>query len=232
MSQLQLEVDHESSALTGTADRRAWRRYDTEGSISLEVLIPSLRQRVKARVVDISQGGVRFLCNLAVELGAMIRVMIPGSGKSHSEVMACVMHSTVQANGEWILGCTFCAELADDDLSHLGARKQLSTRNDQRLFERYPVKGHAWVAPVSHKYPSETEGSILNISPTGIGLLTEQQLEPGCLLNVRLTNEQGKSVITLLASVVYLHTEENKPYTIGCNFIRELTEKELRSVLE
>ena len=72
---------------------------------------------------------------------------------------------------------------------------------------------------------------MLNISANGIGLSVHPSLHAGALVNVELLDRTGRMVRTILACVVHTTERSGGDYAIGCNFIRELREEELQSLL-
>jgi hypothetical protein len=72
---------------------------------------------------------------------------------------------------------------------------------------------------------------VLNISATGIGLVVNPDVETGALLNVDLFDKSGRKVCAILACAVHSSQGSTGEHAVGCNFIRELTEEELESLL-
>jgi hypothetical protein len=68
---------------------------------------------------------------------------------------------------------------------------------------------------------------VLDISPNGMGLLVNRPVEVGTLLNIDLEGGTGRGITTILACVVHV-TPRDGQYSLGCNFIRELSEEELK----
>jgi len=48
---------------------------------------------------------------------------------------------------------------------------------------------------------------------------------------VQLHDVDGKVARTMLACVVHVTTQTSGPWALGCNFIRQLTEEELKSLI-
>ena len=76
------------------------------------------------------------------------------------------------------------------------------------------------------------QAPIRNLSECGIGLLLDQQLEPGILLALELHNPSQPLCRTLLAVVVYAEPDPQGDWLIGCQFASLLTEGELQAFCE
>src|SRR5262249_57524342 len=71
---------------------------------------------------------------------------------------------------------------------------------------------------------------VVNISANGIGLLLDRPVENGTLLSLALRSPTTHSSHTILACVVHV-TSRPGEWTVGCNFIRELSEADLKALL-
>ena len=80
-------------------------------------------------------------------------------------------------------------------------------------------------APKQEPWPVQ----VLNVSSSGIGLLASRTIEPGTLLNLEL--HRGSDGHTMLACVVHVTPQGDGRLGLGCNFIRELTEDEMKTLL-
>jgi hypothetical protein len=70
--------------------------------------------------------------------------------------------------------------------------------------------------------------AVHDVSIAGIGLWMDKCLVPGTLLHVDLPENHG---ISLLACVAHARCVKNGTWALGCSFIRDLTEQELRRFL-
>lgn len=98
-------------------------------------------------------------------------------------------------------------------------------------------------ASVRH-YPSEKFSQVMvakrgrpwkamihDLSRTGIGLVMNQTFEPETMLAVELQSPDMELLYTVLTKVVRSVPRPNGAFLIGCAFVRELTEEELRNLL-
>jgi hypothetical protein len=73
-------------------------------------------------------------------------------------------------------------------------------------------------------------GKVVNISASGLALLVDEPLEAGALLSIHLP-QRARGVLTILACVVHTTDRGDGQQIAGCNFIRELSESDLLSLL-
>jgi PilZ domain len=213
-------------------DRRVRVRYPSNVEVNFEPLNGSAGPRLSARVRNISLSGVNLLVNRPFQPGDLLSIELPAAeGRANSTVLACVVHASAQ-DGEWAVGCTFSHELSDEDLQPFGAKRERpSTPDDARSWVRFPVNVTAVcqeaMAPNQPPWPVQ----VLNISSSGIGMLVSRTVEPGTLLSLELHRNTEQAGHTILACVVHVTPQTDGRLALGCNFIRELTDEELKSLL-
>jgi hypothetical protein len=83
---------------------------------------------------------------------------------------------------------------------------------------------------VSSSEGEPRRGKVVNISASGLALLVDEPLEVGSLLSVDLP-QRTRGVLTILACVVHTTDRSDGQQIAGCNFIRELSERDLLSLL-
>jgi hypothetical protein len=212
-------------------DRRVWVRFPSEVTTTYaRNLVPGNEETAVIR--DISQGGVKLEVDKPHKEGEMLTVGLPGSaGHSPLSVLACVVHCVAAGENRWSLGCNFSQELSDADLSAFGAARTPTVvdGSEQRAYQRYKVTVHAHytVVPADEDIPPRP-AHVHDISATGMGLLTDEDVPAGTLLNTKL---QGSGEpFTILACVVRVVDQENGQHLVGCSFIRELPEEVLKGL--
>jgi hypothetical protein len=183
-----------------------------------------------ARVRNISRGGINLVLKRAFEPGTLLSVDLPGSALT-IEVLACVVRCEELEEESWELGCTFAAELSDEDLQLFGARREKPALPDQRGWVRYPCRAEATYQVVRTPEPSgQHAAEVLDISAGGIALQVSGGLAVGELLSLELRRD-GAVVLTTLASVVRTAISADGRLLAGCNFIRELEEEQIQGLL-
>jgi c-di-GMP-binding flagellar brake protein YcgR len=213
-------------------DRRLWVRHALDLSGSLRLDEKHASEKVLAKVRDLSLGGANLLVDRPVKPGEMVTLELAADDAEIRTVLACVVRSASQGEGQWSLGCVFARELSDEDLGRFGAKKLPAAENDdKRTWIRFSCELHAAYRRVGDPTNQSHPAQVLNISANGIGLSVAQPLIGGSLLNVDLLDQAGQLARTILACVVHTTHRAGGDYAVGCNFIRELSEEELQSLL-
>jgi c-di-GMP-binding flagellar brake protein YcgR len=211
-------------------DRRMWVRYasDLQGQVQLTEKQGS--DKIQAHVRDLSVGGANLLVDRPLSPGHMLSLELPANKGSIRTVLACVVRAIPTEDGQWSLGCVFSRELDSDDLDSLGAKKVQAANEDQRIWVRFSCAVKARYRKFADPLAESRAVEVLDISASGIGLVVPS-LDAGSLLTVDLQDKNGRKVCSILACVVHTTRRAGGDYAVGCNFIRELSEEELQSLL-
>jgi hypothetical protein len=210
-------------------DRRVWVRFPSGLETTLQPARGPDGPRLGARVQDVSCGGIQLVVDRPFEAGDLVSVELPAAeGGPSSTVLACVVRSAAADGGAWSVGCTFAAELADDDLRLFGARRAKAPVTDQREWVRYPCRAQATFQVVrAPAAPAAAE--VLNLSAGGVGLRATADLPVGELLSVELRGGD-RPALTTLACVVRVTVDPDGTRLLGCNFIGELADDDLQAL--
>ena len=101
-------------------NHRATVRYRCAPATPGKVTVPQACESQRAWVVNLSKGGVGLTLSTPLPSGTPISIQMRGADlKQIFEFPAQVVHSTVQSNGEWMIGCEWLAPLSDQDLDAL-----------------------------------------------------------------------------------------------------------------
>jgi len=144
---------------------------------------------------------------------------------------ALIVRATPERDRQWSLGCVFSRELSSDELHAFETGKVETPPDDQRSWVRFSSRLSAHYRTVGEPADAAHAARVLNISPSGIGLAAHPSVKAGALLNVDLHDKDGHMVRTILACVVHTAQRDGGDYVVGCNFIRELTEEELNTLV-
>lgn len=102
------------------SDQRTWMRFPCNIQVAIQSIGGENGVRIPAQVLNISASGIGLLVKEAIETGVLLNVnLYGGPGKGDRTILACVVHVTTQAEGEWALGCNFIRELSEEDLHAL-----------------------------------------------------------------------------------------------------------------
>jgi hypothetical protein len=180
---------------------------------------------VNARVRDVSLGGANLIVDRPFETGQILSLHLPcKEGDDANIVLACVVRAQSDKPGEWALGCVFSRELTDEDMEGFGARRLRHAPGDQRTWVRF-------ACACSAQFDRVGDAENRSWKASGIGMMTEEAVEAGTLLNLELRNQQGQLVKTILACVVHVTHQTTGSWALGCNFIRQLSEQDLQQLI-
>ncbi len=231
-------VGRPAPAAAGTAvqevedERRVWVRYPADLETTYRPANQPNDMRLSARVRNISLGGIGLTVNQPFVPGDLLNVELPGATEqARCQVLACVVHAAPGNAGEWLLGCTFARELSNDDLEAFGARRQRAAPSDQRGWVRFACDVQATYQTVGASSSPPRPAKVLNLSASGVGLVVPAPVENGSLLSVELQPADGEFTRTMLACVVHQTAQAEGEWALGCNFIRSLSEEDLKALL-
>ena len=210
-------------------DRRAFPRHATD--IRTICRPVSEDGDVPAQIVDVSLGGIKIRVPRPIRVGTMVRIDLPRLGGPATTVLGCVMHSAEAARAEWEIGCNFSLELSEEEIRAFGGEKTQGAPADLRAWVRHTARGVVEYEVLPGDEEPPRMGHLVNLSPAGVGMLVDEKLEPGTALTVSLKRVDGLPERHLLACVVYQTERPDGMWAVGCNFLHELTEKELDELL-
>jgi hypothetical protein len=214
-------------------ERRVRVRYPANLETTLEPINSANTVRLSGRVRNISGTGLNLLVPHRFEPGSLLSIELPGTdGQPSYSVLACVVHATPRGEGQWALGCTFSRDVGDDVLRQLGGTRQKpATAEDSRTWMRFACDVKALCQIVADPEAEPWPVQVLNLSPTGIGLLVDRAIDTGTLLSLELQGHTETAAHTMLACVVHVTVQPDGQLALGCNFIRELSEAELLALV-
>jgi hypothetical protein len=100
--------------------RRAEARYHCGPATSGRLVREGESQPRRAWILNLSLSGVGLLLEEPLEAETLIVIHIKsGTTGARFELPARVVHATVQASGEWLVGCELAEKLSQDDLEAL-----------------------------------------------------------------------------------------------------------------
>jgi hypothetical protein len=211
-------------------DRRVWVRYPAEVETTGATAAEGGKPRFSAVVRNISVGGLNLAADREFVPGDLLTVELPGpTGQSTCTVLACVVHVRPDGEGQWSVGCTFARELTAEDLAPFGARRERA-EGDKRTWVRYACDVKANYQFVAFSELARRPAQVLNISASGVGLLVDHAVDTGTLLSVDLLSATGQSGKTMLSCVVHVTKQAESEWALGCNFITELSEQDLKEL--
>lgn len=212
-------------------ERRVWLRYAANLNIRCEEVNGDADATVPAQIDDISRGGIKVISRQRFEPGTVLSVELPAArGQTPLAVLACVVRAKPHGEREWAMGCRFSGELNEEHLQAFGAAKTRSETPDARGWTRFSCDANVFFQNVSREKSQRSIGRLLNISAAGMALQVPEDVAVGELLSTELRDAAGSSVVNILACVVHVQASD-EGRTLGCNFIRELSDKDLQALL-
>ncbi len=219
----------ENATVAPGDDQRLWDRFPSEVNVTCRPVGAATGMRFTARVRNASHGGINLIVPCEFVCGDLLSLELPGAdAQSSTTVLACVVHIARESPDAWSVGCNFSGELIDDELTTLGVRRSQASPADQRNWQRYDCDVQATVETVAGTRMDKQLVNVFNLSASGLALLLERSIEVGTLFSVELHKAAGKHT-TVLACAVHVTAREGK-WTVGCNFMRMLSEQELGSL--
>jgi PilZ domain len=211
-------------------ERRLWGRLPCDISTTCKPTRNRVADAIPGRVRNVSMSGACLHIPVAFSLGELFSLHLPGPKEESSDILACVVRCDALDERTWMVGCTFASPLDSQDLRRFDETAAEPSPSDRRRWERFPCQARATYQLVRAAEAGENYRAIIvNISGGGLALQPEQPLDVGDLLSVDLRHGD-EHVLTALASVVRTHRDESR-LVVGCNFIRELGEKNLARLL-
>ncbi len=161
-----------------TGDRRHADRAPSEATVICRAEAVGLKPTT-VQIRDVSCTGVSFYLDRALTPGTMVTLDVPGADGSAAAVLACVRHATEDPGPGWVIGCSFSIELGEAALAGFGVPYRAPQPPDQRRWVRAtPTTDRAVVQQLADHQAGPVLMGVVDLSPAGIGLLTESRLEP------------------------------------------------------
>lgn len=214
------------------AERRVWLRFAANLNVRCDPVGTPPEPGVYAVIGDISRGGILIIAPRRFEPGSILSVELPSSkGQPGIAALACVVRAQPHGESDWAMGCRFASELSDDQLQMFGAARERPPSTDPRAWSRFSCDARAIYHRVNDADdPIPRKARVLNMAAAGMALLVDEQINIGELLSTELQDAEGRPVLTILACVVRVQSV-SEGLILGCNFIRELGDKDLQALL-
>jgi PilZ domain len=119
--------------------------------------------------------------------------------------------------------------VSDNIATAVPDQDQVPASDDRRAGVRHLVNARATCRPLTDAAERPVwKGQVRDIANLGIGLLLTAHLKPGTLLDIDLANQQGNWIGAMRARVVHVEKLEEGFWLVGCAFVTELDDAELR----
>ena len=106
------------------------------------------------------------------------------------------------------------------------AADQSASECDHRVWLRFPSRQMTYCQPAASDDELCWSARVRDVSRSGLRLLAHHKFEQGTVLKIGSAIE-GAGISLVSARVVYIAPSPEGKWTMGCTFIRELSEEEL-----
>jgi hypothetical protein len=210
-------------------ERRFWVRYPSAVETWCRRRGAPEDQRVPARVVNVSMGGLNLLVGREFHTGDTLRVEVPSAAPRLVDVLVCVLHVTMLDNGEYSIGCVIIGELSDAEMEAVGAEWRRPMAHDHRHWIRYRTEATAIYEIVGESGTARSTAAVGDVSATGVALLVDEEVPVSTVLLVDLKPPDRQGPATKPACVVRVAPKEDGGWLLGCIFIRTLNKAEFKA---
>lgn len=213
-------------------ERRGASRIKATMTISCRPLDANGFSLGRGQVRDVSSLGVGFYYPRSLEVGSLLEIDLIKERRSHVyRTLARVVHVDTDASGAALIGCAFIHELTDHELRLFQAERAQPAHPDCRRWVRFPCNVET-VCYTSETAPGERRPArIVNISAGGVGLLLACQFSKGTLLRFLLPADVDHASRDLMVRVVREMEQGNGYWFHGCEFVHQLSDEEMRSLI-
>jgi hypothetical protein len=178
-------------------------------SVHIDSAAEGESERLNAKLIDISTGGLRISSNQRTAEGDLLTVTITTEdAASPITVRAQVCWTTLAAKGRFYLGCSIEPAIPQSLLEHLATSGILERRQEARQESSLSLPAR-WELD-----PAAGEAAILNLSSGGISLLMPQPGNVGRRICLTLLDEGGDSARIYVKARWQIQTPDGT--VVGC----------------
>src|SRR5262245_13600751 len=132
-------LDQEVALRTASADRRGAERLESGQQATCQPAHDADHPGWQAPIRDVSAHGIGLLLPEELKPGTIVNIHVdPGDGMADPGLLARVVHTTSQPEGDWLVGCAFILELDNATLRSYQAARIRPDPNDCRAWVRFP----------------------------------------------------------------------------------------------
>lgn len=101
-------------------DKRTWVRFACELHAGYRKVGDPTNQAYPAQVLNISANGIGLAVTQPATAGSLLNVdLLDQQGQLARTMLACIVHTTRRAAGDYAIGCNFIRELSESELQSL-----------------------------------------------------------------------------------------------------------------
>lgn len=218
-------MSQERATATGV-EQRAAIRFSSCSKTSCHIVSSKGASVWDAKVHDLSTDGIGLILQERLEPGTLIALDLENSLKTRVRTLAArVVHAKPEGQGGWLVGCTFVRGLEEREIDLFSASA------DGRAWVRTCCDLNASVRSTGNQKGGPWLARVINISLGGIGLLSSRPIDKGALLDVTLASPQNGGALTFVARVVQRGVQVDKEWPLGCEFLEQLSQEDVNTLL-
>jgi hypothetical protein len=123
-------------------------------------------------------------------------------------------------------------ELSADELRRLGADQSRPDRSsDGRAWVRYAATVQVAFHEVVAAEHAPERAPVINVSAGGVAMRSVRSFERGTLLQLEFRGLDGQPLAPRLARVVHAKPIPEGGWTLGCTFVRELSDEDVQALM-
>ena len=104
--------------------------------------------------------------------------------------------------------------------------------DDRRAHVRFPCELDGSCSPIGATRGTQWTGKVKDISRGGLGVVLSRRFELGTLLSLEIQEADGRMSGTLLARVVHVTPHSAGGWLVGCCFVNELGDEEVKALAQ
>src|SRR5437016_780425 len=166
---------------------------------------------------NISAGGIGLVLQRRFEPRSGLAVELPDLNGSSVTVFVRVIHATAQANGTWLLGCSFVSPLSEERLSAILFASNKNSPTSAPAPGSEAAAGEAPIIQGVHFRAVLPDGSVLSRSVTRLHVTGDWPLPPGRIITAWVG--KGKRNGATVALRVNDCHEEGGHWFVDCTFV-------------
>jgi hypothetical protein len=167
----------------------------------------------QGRLVNLSQNGARLVVDQEIPLNGTVRIKlaVPDLGlEFYVGGAVCWIRPAEEQAGAWTMGCSLRPGVPQRLLAHMAQGGVVERRFEQRSGQRIPVQ------VLAGDRGAEFAATLHNYSHGGFCLETENMVDPGQRLELRLTHANGDQ--TVIDGTVRWALHADNLWLAGCAF--------------
>jgi PilZ domain len=223
------QPNSQDSGVAQGQDRRASERYPCSLRSDCHPLAGERTDSWRAQVQNIATGGIGLMLKRRFEPRTVLVIGLENPEQGFARTMlARVVHAAAQGDGTWYVGCAFLRELGEDDLRACGAEGIRPAGPDCRAWVRVSCDIDSFCREHGEGTSDRWPVKVVNVSPAGLALVVSRPVPKGALLTVELPTAEGQAAREVSVRVVEAQARPEEEWLLGCEFVEQLGEDELR----